>query len=332
LEIDEIAVLIGEPKLSSYIDRVEHSLEKNLKTGSSKLAEISLHLIRTPGKQLRPLFVLLAALSQGKSINDDVINCAAAIELVHLGTVVHDDIIDNSLVRRGKPTVNAKEGINQAILVGDYLLALASVIASGVSKEVGLIISNVIAEMSEGQSLEVSDEYNPDRSIDDYLITIQKKTALLTSAALRIGALCSSSPEAHIEALAKYGDAFGMGFQLTDDLLDLLSSSKLMGKPVGNDIKEGVYTMPVLLALKKDPALKSWLGEKPKIKYDHAAMISLLKESGSLESTLKEIINYNRQASATLNKLNKNKIIDCLSVLPNLILEQSLRKQNIIKL
>lgn len=329
MKLEELAKLLSIPELPNYIDRTEKAIYDILTVNNSNLHDPSLRLIQGGGKRLRPFFVIAAASSSGGGIDDDVIACCAAIELVHIGTLVHDDIIDDAEMRWGTPTVNAKEGINNAILVGDYLLALASAEAATVSKEVAYIIAATIAEMCDGQSQETSDNYNVDRSIESYRKTIYKKTAALTSAACRIGAICAGLPDKQIEALAKYGEAFGMAFQITDDLLDILSTPEAMGKPVGNDIKEGVYTLPILLALQGEQRdeVSSWLGEIPRSRPSQKKMVETLRNSGVIDETLKEIQKYNDLAETSLLDLKENGVVKGLGRLPDAYLGWALKKQ-----
>lgn len=333
MKTTELATLLGIPKLPAYIEQIERELEKVLVKDNPSLREPALRLIKSGGKRLRPFFVIAAASSQGGNVGDDVIVSCAAIELAHIGTLVHDDIIDDADVRWGIPTVNAKEGVSNAILVGDYLLALASAEAAKVSKEVAYIIASTIAEMCDGQSQETNDNYNVERSIESYLETIYKKTAALTSAACRIGALCADLPSKQVEALARYGEAFGMAFQITDDLLDLLSTTEAMGKPVGNDIKEGVYTLPLLLALQGEDRdeVRLWLEKNPISKPKQNKIVETLRRSGAFDATLKETRRYNDIAAASVRDLGKNNTVEGLVRLPDAYLNWALKKQTIIE-
>jgi geranylgeranyl pyrophosphate synthase len=332
LKLEDLAKLLKIPELPMYIGRAEKAIEDILTVSNSSLHNPSLRLIKGGGKRLRPFFVIAAAASQGGKVGADVIRCCAAIELVHIGTLVHDDIIDDAEVRWGIPTVNAKEGVSNAILVGDYLLALASVEAATVSKEVAHIIASTIADMCDGQSQETNDNYNVERSIKSYLETIYKKTAALTSAACRIGAICAGLPDQQVEALTNYGKAFGVAFQITDDLLDFLSTTEAMGKPVGNDIKEGVYTLPLLLALKGEDQgeIRSWLGKYPSSQPPQSKIVEALRQSGALHATLKEIRKYNGIAATSIRELGGNNTVEGLAQLPEAYLNWALKKQTVL--
>jgi geranylgeranyl pyrophosphate synthase len=329
LKLEELATLLNIPELPAYITKTEQLIKDILTVSDSTLHGASLRLVEAGGKRLRPFFVIAAASSQGGYIDDNVIACCAAIELAHIGTLVHDDIIDDAEVRWGISTVNAKEGVSSAILVGDYLLALAAAEAATVSKEVAYLIAATIAEMCDGQSQETSDNYNVDRSIESYRKTIYKKTAALTSAACRLGAICAGLSDKQVMALSKYGEAFGMAFQITDDLLDILSTPEAMGKPVGNDIKEGVYTLPLLLALQGEhrDEVSSWLGEVPRSQPSQKKIVETLRSSGVIDETLKEIRKYNDLAVTSLLDLKENGVVKGLGRLPDAYLGWALKKQ-----
>ncbi len=323
--------LLNIPDLPAYMMRTQNMIEDTVLAGNSTLHSASSRLIKSSGKRLRPIFVIAAASSQGGVIDDTVIASCAAIELVHIGTLVHDDIIDEADVRRGVPTVSAVEGANAAILVGDYLLALGSAKAVTVNKEVAYTVASTVAEMCIGQSQESDDNYNTERSIDSYLATIHKKTATLLSAACRVGAICAGLSDKEVEAFAKYGEAFGMAFQIADDLLDLISTTEALGKPVGNDIKEGVYTLPLLIASKgSKEKIKVLLGEGPNSHAKHEAIVAILLRDGALEMTLARIREYNAIAANSLRIFDQTNVIKGLSELPEIYLEWVLKKQTVL--
>ncbi|HSW79450.1 MAG TPA: polyprenyl synthetase family protein [Candidatus Saccharimonadales bacterium] len=328
MNTEVLSELLGIPKLPAYLKQVEKILENILISDHSSLLEPSLRIVKNSGKRLRPFLVIAAVLVQDNDISEDTLQACAAIELVHIGTIVHDDIIDNADIRWGAPTINKKEGMNQALLVGDYLLALAAAQATTISKEIGYTIANTIAIMCDGQSQETVDEYNVNRSIASYNEVINKKTAALTAAACRIGAISANFSESQTAAVTIYGESFGMSFQLIDDLLDLLATSKAMGKPVGNDIKEGIYTFPILFALQspeKDRA-RSWLGNHTSAKPDRSTIMETLKNAGAIDATLKEIRRHNEIASKTIEGLGANKVIKGMSKLPDIYLDWAIKK------
>jgi geranylgeranyl pyrophosphate synthase len=331
--IKGLAKLLDIPELPNYLEQVDQALEEILVTSNSSLSEPSLRLIKSGGKRMRPTLVIASALSQEKRFDSGIILACAAIELVHLGSIVHDDILDNADLRWGKPAINKQLGLKQAILVGDYLLALAAVQANSVSKEAGYMIANTIAIMCEGQSQETADEFNTKRSIESYYDVTRKKTAALISSACRIGALCAGVGNEQVEALANYGESFGMAFQLLDDVSDFLSTSAAMGKPVGNDVKEGVYTLPLLIALRGShrKQLIYYLDDIGN-KSANERIVGILLATEAFTDTIREINSYNTAAKDALKGLDDNKVISGLSELPDMYMKWILQKQTKLSL
>ena len=230
-------------------------MREAVRTPDAYLTEIASHLISAGGKRLRPVLTMVAARAAAPDggaagcVPDEVVQGGISCELVHLGSLYHDDVMDEAETRRGVETVNAKWGNLQAILAGDFLLARASEIAASLGNEVAGLLARTIARLCEGQIEELRHTYNVARPVEAYFASINGKTASLFSSAARIGALVAGHDERHVAALTAYGDAYGMVFQVVDDLLDITSSDEALGKPAGHDMVEGVYTLPVLLTL-----------------------------------------------------------------------------------
>jgi heptaprenyl diphosphate synthase len=219
-------------------------------TPDAYLTEIASHLISAGGKRLRPVFTIVASqVGNDAPASHEAILGGISCELVHLGSLYHDDVMDESTQRRGVDTVNAKWGNLQAILAGDFLLAKASEIAAGLGVEVAELLARTIGELCQGQILELRHTYNVARPVDAYLSSIDGKTASLYSTAARIGGLVAGHSRDVIDALTAYGTAYGMVFQIVDDVLDLTATDAQLGKPAGHDMEEGVYTLPVLHTL-----------------------------------------------------------------------------------
>ncbi len=188
MDADKLGQMLGIVGLPMHISDVESAINDTLKAESS-LSEPSRRIINGGGKRLRPMLVIAAALSQGGKFNDKVANGAAAVELAHLSSLVHDDIMDKSDLRRGVPTVNSVEGVGTALMVGDSLLNKSYVLASKVSTEVVYELAQATANMCDGQEQEYTDRYNTDRSVESYKEVVRNKTALLMAAACKIGGL-----------------------------------------------------------------------------------------------------------------------------------------------
>ncbi len=245
--------LLGLAGMPADLERVETELLAAVRTDEPALDEMARHLVVAGGKRIRPLFaVAAAACAEGHDgpAALDVVRGGVSVELVHLGSLHHDDVIDEAVTRRGVESVNARWGNLRAIISGDLLLARASQIAASLGTEVAGLLAATIAELCEGEVLELETAFRVDRSEESYLTSIERKTASLFSAAARIGALVAGLPRDHVERLTRFGSRYGLVFQMVDDVLDVVASDEQLGKPAGHDLVEGVYTMPVLRALR----------------------------------------------------------------------------------
>ena len=316
----DVAAALELPELPSYIEHVEQKLERVLATDNPYIQEPLDRLLKARGKRLRPSLVIAVAASQGKTIDQKITSGCVAVELVHLASLVHDDVIDNANSRWNLPTINHQEGVNHAIIVGDYLLARALEQATSVSREVAQTIASAFAAMCDGQGRELADTGNPNRTQASYLKAINGKTAALFSAACRVGGLCADLPNKQTNAFASYGENFGMAFQLIDDVLDFIVTPVLFGKPVGTDIHTGVYTMPLLFGL-EDPngkKLEALLQE-----FDALATITdILIKDGGIEKSILETGKYNKSAARAL--INFGDATTRLSNFPNTYLNWAL--------
>ena len=253
--------------------------------GASQLAlvaEASTHLIKAGGKRLRPALVMICSRAgePGRRATD---LAATAIELVHLATLYHDDVIDETETRRGVPTAHAKWGTDVAVLAGDYLFASGSALGADAGGEVPGILARAIAEVCEGQIAETEAAGDPLRPVEDFLDTIGKKTGALFRASCDLGAATSGAGPDARSALVAFGSHLGLAFQMVDDLLDLTGDAKVTGKTPGTDLKEGVYTLPVLLACRTHPGLAGRLLEGRRGLED---VLPVLEGSGALAEAL----------------------------------------------
>lgn len=241
--------LFATPTHAADLARIEAALAASVRVADPYLDEIASHLIKAGGKLLRPLLTVVASQVGGQAATDDAVQGGVACELVQTGSLCHDDVMDEADTRRGVETVNAKWGNLQAIVAGDFLLARASEIAASLGTEVAALLARTIGRLCEGQIEELRHTYNAARPEASYLSSISGKTASLFSTAARIGGIVSGVDRPVIDALTEYGDAFGMVFQIVDDLLDVTATDERLGKPAGHDMVEGVYTLPVLRTL-----------------------------------------------------------------------------------
>lgn len=287
--------------------RVEKALLDAVTTPDPYLTEIASHLISAGGKRLRPVFTLVGSLvGSDNAASDDAISGGISCELVHLGSLYHDDVMDESTTRRGVDTVNAKWGNLQAILAGDFLLAKASEIAASLGTEVAALLARTIGRLCEGQIEELRHTYNVTRTVPSYLASIDGKTASLYSTAARIGGLVEAHDRTVVEALTAYGTAYGMVFQIVDDVLDLTATDAELGKPAGHDMEEGVYTLPVLHELALDGTasreLRATLG-KPLNESERLRVLDIVRSGTGVSTAIKAAQSFVTEAERACDVL-----------------------------
>ena len=254
MESNEIKKIIPFDDIWNNLEVLESRLLEVSSSSNEYLTSISQYLIKAGGKRFRPIVTSLAGkFGKEKDNISNIIDAGVCVELIHIGSLYHDDVIDNATTRRGVESSNSKWNSTLSILAGDYLLARSSELAAeNLGLESVKLLASTYAELVEGQTNELNLAFNFDQNIDDYLNVIEGKTASLIRTSARLGALASSSDSDVIEALSAWGWNCGIIFQISDDILDLTSDSATLGKPAGNDILEGTYTLPVLIALTKD--------------------------------------------------------------------------------
>jgi Geranylgeranyl pyrophosphate synthase len=236
--------------ISEELALVEERLLQSIDTDLPILDKAATHLIKAGGKRLRPAFVLLTAKLFSDSI-EQAVPLAVALELVHMASLVHDDVIDNSELRRGQPTVKHKWGNRVSLYAGNYILAQSLCqVAVYQRSDVLEVLADASMGICEGEIKQMQSCFNVNQGLKDYLRRIERKTALLIAVSCQLGAMISNCTDAEIEALRKYGYYLGMAFQVTDDILDFVASEEVLGKPVGSDIRQGVITLPAIYALK----------------------------------------------------------------------------------
>src|SRR6478609_4200268 len=255
---------LGFAPMAPDMERVEAALRGSVRAEDPFLSDVAGHLIAAGGKRLRPaLSVCAAYAAKGLGpVSDDAVTGGISVELVHLGSLYHDDVIDEAETRRGVPSVNARWSNIVSILAGDYLLAQASVLAASLGADVAGLLASTIGELCRGQVLELQHLFDVTRTEESYLSSIEGKTASLMATASRIGAMVSKVSADSLDALTQFGHHLGMCFQVVDDVLDVTGTEAELGKPAGNDVHEGVYTLPVIYAISRSAELRSLLGRK----------------------------------------------------------------------
>ena len=243
--------LLDLPGMPGLRERVEKRLLAAVETDDEAMTEMASHLVRAGGKRLRPLLAALSSTTGDAEavVSDEAVTGGVACELVHVGSLHHDDVIDEAETRHGVDSVNSRWGNLRAILSGDFLLARASELAASLGTEVAGLLASTIGRLCTGEVRELRLAYQVDRTIADYEAAIEGKTAALYSTACRIGGIVSDLPRTHVDALTDYGLHYGMAFQVVDDILDVVATDDELGKPAGHDMAEGVYNLPVLRTL-----------------------------------------------------------------------------------
>lgn len=240
-----------EREIRGRLEQVEEALEKGVRADSDMLAETARYLLAAGGKRFRPMLVLLSGYF-GDPADPRLIPGAVSIELVHQATLYHDDVIDEADSRHGVPATNVRWNNTVAILTGDYLFARASEISTDLGTDICALLARTIATLCDGQIREVEASGRIERTVDAYLEVIRRKTGALIATSCRLGGMLSDAPVGSLDVLEEFGEALGLAFQLSDDIMDITATQQELQKEPGQDLKEGVYTYPVLYALEHD--------------------------------------------------------------------------------
>jgi heptaprenyl diphosphate synthase len=321
-----LAAMFGIPDLADRLAAVDERITAALGNDGALLGPASVRVAASGGKRLRPLFTIVTAATRDV-FDDRVVDAAAAVELVQVGSLVHDDILDDAATRRGRPTINAVEGVNHAVLAGDYILARAAELAARVSQQAAGLIAAALGDLCEGQVLEMRDVYDPDRTVEAHVASVRGKTAALFECACRLGAHCAGCEPEGGRALARFGHAFGMGFQMLDDVLDLIGDEARLGKPTGNDIASGVYTLPVITALRGPrgadlrrvlprPGGGGDLGPAAGARSEDVSALDLVRASGAVAEALTSVDRYVDEARRAVGHLDQTTVGEGLSRFP----------------
>jgi heptaprenyl diphosphate synthase len=289
------------------VARVEDLIAAELRGGDALMTEAVLHLFEAGGKRFRPLFTVLSASVGPEPDAWQVTVAGAVIELVHLATLYHDDVMDEAQVRRGAPSANARWGNNIAILAGDYLFATASRLVSDLGPEAVRIIAETFAELVTGQMRETKGAQPGADAVEHYLRVVSEKTACLIAASGRLGGTFSGATGDQVQRLARLGGIVGTAFQISDDIIDIDSDPDESGKLPGTDLREGVHTLPVLFALQESGPDADRLREllKGPIEDDEkvAEALELLRASGGIAAAKATVQQYADAARAELDGL-----------------------------
>jgi len=298
------------PTMSADLVRVEGELLASVTSQDPYLTEIAGHLIKAGGKRVRPGFCIAAAATAAGSdgvATADIIKAAVSVELVHLGSLYHDDVMDDAITRRTVESVNAKWGNLKAILAGDFLLARASEIASSLGVEVAGLLASTIARLCEGQVLELRFTYDTARTEDAYLRSIDGKTAALLACAAETGALLGAGLAGPHASFRRFGRELGLAFQIVDDLLGIWGEPAITGKPAAADVRSRKKTLPILHALqvlgaRGEGELARLMAQPALDEGDVAAAIRCIEAAGAREHAAAMAEQHTQQGLAALEQ------------------------------
>lgn len=302
------------------IDMVEQFLKDDIKTSVPLINEVILYLLSSGGKRLRPVFLALSAKLCGYN-GDKISAMSAVIEYIHTATLLHDDIIDGAKYRRKRPTANSLYGNDIAVLCGDFLYSRSYITLTEYgAKDVQMILSSAALTMSEGEVIQLLKTGDINITFDDYIQIITRKTAVLFSAACEIGGRLAQVDENKIKALKDFGYYLGLGFQMTDDILDYMGDPAVTGKKNGTDLFEGKLTLPVILMLdmvskEEKQTITDLFTKKERNEKDLEILLSIMNKYNMKEISEKKADEYINMSLNSLDVFENNQYKDALIAL-----------------
>ncbi len=322
MDLPPLRELVAIPRVWVRLGRVETRLIEATEATTAFLTEIARHGLQAGGKRYRPLLAQVAA-ELGDNDGPEPVEAGVAVELVHLGSLYHDDVIDEAATRRGAASVNANWTNTIAILAGDFLLARASEVAAPLGEEAVALIARTYATLCEGQTLELQLTDDLDHGADEYYQVIGGKTASLIRTSARLGAMTGGADPQTVDAVSEWAWEAGLVFQLTDDVLDLVADESFLGKPAGSDIGEGTFTLPVLYALAgpEGDEIRSLLGNgRPHGRTAIDRVIDLVTGGGYVDRVLDETMERVRIAEKAVSGLPSERLCDVFANLDRYLL------------
>ena len=320
--LEEIRSIVSEEW--SLLDQ---EIEKQLSSDIELINNISQYIVKSGGKRIRPLVVLLSARACGASDLDRIVKAAAMIEFIHTATLLHDDVVDNSDSRRGIKTAHQSFGNESTILVGDFLYSRAFQIMVQIN-HMGImeVMSDATNTIAEGEVLQLINSGNPKINKEQYLEVIHRKTGKLFEAAMVVGGLLSNQSQTVLNTLQLFGKELGMAYQIVDDVLDYSSSFEIMGKDVGDDLAEGKVTLPMIYTLERAmPDMQEMIGRAILNKDSKNAdkIIGSIQSTGSIASSVNDAKEKTEFALHSIQSLDNSKYKTALTNLAEIILHRS---------
>lgn len=317
--------LVPLPQVWERLGRVEARLLEVSHSDDAFLTRAAQHLLVAGGKRFRPLLAQLAS-EFGPADDQRSIDAAVAVELIHVGSLYHDDVIDESTTRRGAASANTNWGNTVAILAGDFLMARASELAaSTLGQESVEILARTYAELVEGQTRELQLDWDIHHGNDEYFRVIEGKTASLIQTSARLGAMAADATPDTVDAVSRWAWELGIVFQISDDALDLVATDAFLGKPAGSDISEGKFTLPVLAALQgpQGARITELLSQpRPYTPQSVAEVIGLVRSGGFVEQALDEAARRITLAERSITDLPESPARGVLSSLGDYLINQ----------
>lgn len=307
------------------LESVELALSSTVKAKSERLSEAATLVLKAGGKRLRPALVLISG-RVGCYDFKRLLPAALTVELIHMASLIHDDILDGATIRRGYPTINSRWDRKTAIAVGDHIFGVAFVSLSLLDDP---RIIDLMAEastfLSSGEWLELSLAFRADQTIDDYMLRIGKKTAALFSACCAAGGMLSDAKAEEVQALKRFGENLGIAFQIRDDLLDFWGDEKALGKPVGSDLREGIATLPFLYALEEcggKGLLTHVITSRDNSQAEINEAISIIAATGARQRSEELAGAYLVQALDTLADISRSEVQEELRAVARFVVER----------
>jgi len=314
-------------RLQDRMDFVESELARHVQSRTPYVTEAASHLLAAGGKRFRPLLVLLAAETGTRPDGQDVVDAACVVELTHIGSLYHDDVMDEATLRRGADSANARWDNHVAILTGDFLFAKSSELTAGLGPDAVRIQAQTFARLVEGQILETVKPAPGEDPLEHYLDVVAGKTGSLIATSARYGAIFGGATPDVQAALSSYGDIVGTAFQLSDDILDVVSDAGESGKTPGTDLREGVPTLPVLMARASgDPAdarLHELLDADLTDDGLHAEALGLLRKHPAIDEARAYVVARATEAKALLGALQPGPVRSALEDFADLVATRS---------
>ena len=317
--------LSWDTPIRKELDLVEEDIRKSVYSEQNLLTDICMHVIGAGGKRIRPGIALLSYKAVGGPQAPNIIGIAAAFELIHSATLIHDDINDSGEIRRGQVAAYKKYGVQKALIAGDFLFVRSFRLGGFWNQKVVEIISDACTATAESEILQNAWEFDPHTPLDQYLRIIEGKTAMPMEAAARVGAYLGNGTEEQIDAMGNYGLNIGMAFQIIDDMLDIDGDVKDLGKPRGIDFTDGKPTLPLMVAMKDKrigPRLEKMFIKRQKTKPEIEEALELVMQTDALKESRKKAREYGDRAIFHLSKVEDSECTESMRALVEAVLDR----------